>query len=78
MGCPLCGAITPEGEPCPDCAKWLWEDRVTPATKRVLDALSIPGVNPDYHLYQLTRLRKEWPVLYWAVVALQHENKEEA
>ena len=42
----------------------------------MLDALAIPGANPDYHLYQLTRLRKEWPTLYWAVVALSGYDHE--
>jgi len=33
-------------------------------------ALLDPGHRPDYHWYQLRRLRKEWPVLYRALMAM--------
>lgn len=45
----------------------------TPATVRVVNAVTAVGVNPEYHQRQLDRLRLEWPTLYHALMSLVGE-----
>lgn len=45
----------------------------TPATARVVNAVTAVGVNPEYHQRQLDRLRREWPTLYYALMDLVGE-----
>ena len=45
----------------------------TPATARVVRAVTSVGVNPEHHQRQLDRLRREWPTLYYALMALVGE-----
>lgn len=46
---------------------------VTQATARVVRAVTNAGSHPAYHQRQLDRLRREWPTLYHALMALVGE-----
>lgn len=46
---------------------------ITPATARVVNAVTDAGTHPEYHQRQLDRLRREWPTLYYALMDLVGE-----
>ena len=46
---------------------------ITPATTRVVRAVTNAGTHPEYHQRQLDRLRREWPTLYYALMDLVGE-----
>ena len=50
-------------------------DRLTPAARKVLEAWTVAGIAPAYHRQAQEALRREWPVLYRALVELERESR---
>lgn len=51
-------------------------EKLSPAAQKVLDAWRVAGRAPKYHREMQEILRREWPVLYYALRDLEAEQGE--